>query len=275
MDKEVSFESKHFAEGRFRRAYMGTWTSPAWKRGQRCVVKELKDDFTWKPSDWDTTKLVQEEAQEMAKGFNVYSQTNSRTNYPAIKFTEMDVMQVVSRTDPKATPRVGESVIVEEYIKGNFKKWCNNYGFISEEAQKTAISMPAFMHWSWWKNDGQMMIADLQGVKQENGYLLTDPVILSDDNQYGCTDMGVEGMAMFFIKHRCNSLCESLPAPKFEDFVSQISPQTLMLCRTAIPCTQNCTAFVSELKFTRPVKDAVLHTFRDVATRARMSCYQS
>lgn len=270
MAKQVTFEANHFAEGRFRRAYMGTWQSPAWKKGQRCVVKELKDNFTWKPSDWDTTKMIQEEAQEMANGFNAFS----RTNYP-IKFTEMDVMQVVSNGYPAATLRVGEYVIVEEYINGNFKKWCNNYGFISEEAEKTAISMPAFMHWSWWQNDGQMMIADLQGVKQQNGYLLTDPVILSDDNQYGCTDMGVEGMAMFFIKHRCNSLCENLPAPKFEDFVSQlqVSAQTLTLCRTAIPCTQNCTAFVSELKFTRPVKDAVLRTFRDVATRARMRLF--
>ena len=266
----VTFEPKHFAEGRFRRAYMGTWTIPAWKRGQRCVVKELKDDCKWKPSDWDTTKLVQEEAQEMAKGFNDYYQTN----YP-IKFTEMDVMQVLSRTDPEATPRVGESVIVEEYIEGNFKKWCNNYGFISEEAERTAISMPAFMHWSWWKNDGQMMIADLQGVKQKDGYLLTDPVILSDsgNNQYGCTDMGVEGMAMFFTKHRCNSFCENLPAPKFEDFVGQIPAQTLRLCRTAIPCTQNCTAFVSELKLTGPVKAAVLRTFRNVAARTRMRMF--
>ena len=259
----VTFKRDHFAEGRFRRAYMGTWTSPVWKRGQRCVVKELKDNFTWKPSDWDTTKMIQEEAQEMANGFNAFS----RTKYP-IKFTEMDVMEVSQRSDPEATPRVGESVIVEEYIEGIFKKWCNNYGFISQEAEKTAISMPAFMHWSWWNNNGQMMIADLQGVRNDNGYLLTDPVILSDsgDNQYGCTDMGVEGMAMFFIKHRCNLICHTLPAPKFEDFVRQI-PQ---LCRTAIPATQNCTAFASELKFPRPVKDAVLRTFRNVVARGRI-----
>ena len=265
MARRVTFDPEHFAEGRFRRAYMATWTSPIWKKGQRCVVKELKDEFTWSPSDWDTTKMIQEEAQKMANGFNAFS----KTNYP-IKFTEMDVMPVLSRGDLEGTPRVGESVIVEEYIKGNFKKWCNNYGFISQEAETTAISMPAFMHWSWWKNNGQVMIADLQGVKQENGYLLTDPVILSDSDQYGCTDMGVEGMAMFFTKHRCNSFCQKLPAPMFEDFVRQIPAQTLKLCRTAIPCTQNCTAFVSELKFSRPMKNAVLCTFRNVAARTRI-----
>ena len=263
MNKSVVFERRHFAEGRFRRAYMGTWMNPSWKRGELCVVKELKDSFTWEPSDWDTTKLVQEEAQEMAEGFNAFS----GTNYP-IKFTEMDVMRV-ARNDPNATPRVGESVIVEEYIEGSFKKWCNNYGFISQEAQTTAKSMPAFMHWSWWHNDGQMMIADLQGVKQSNGYLLTDPVILSDSGnaEYGCTDMGVEGMAMFFVNHKCNLFCQKLPAPKFDDFVGVIPPRIRNLCKTALPSIQNCTAYTTELKFPRPVKDIVLRTFRNIATR--------
>ena len=109
---------------------MGTWQEPIWKRGERCVIKELKDNFTWNPSDWDTTKLVQEEAQKMAKGFNAFSKTNNLANNP-IKFTGIDVMQVSSRSDTKVRPLVGESVIVEEYIEGNFKKWCNNYGFIS------------------------------------------------------------------------------------------------------------------------------------------------
>ena len=262
MAKLITFEPKHFAEGRFRRAYMGTWHEPYWKKGERCVVKELKDDFTWKPSDWDTTKLVQEEAQKMAKDFNVFSKANN-----PVKFTEVDVMKVTQRSDPEATPRVGESVVVEEYIEGEFKKWCNNYGFISPEAKTTAKLMPAFMHWSWWYYKGQMMIADLQGVKQSNGYLLTDPVILSDssNSEYGCTDMGVEGMAMFFMKHECNLFCNKLPAPKFEDFVRGIPAVTLNLCRTAMPSIQNCTAFTSELKFPRPVKDAVLRTFRNVA----------
>ena len=243
---------------------MGKWESPRSKMGKLCVVKELKDDFTWKPSDWDTTKLIQEEAQEMADGFNAFS----NTNHP-IKFTEMDVLQVLSRSDPNATPRVGESVIVEEYIEGSFKKWCNNYGYISPEAQTTAPSMPAFMHWSWWDNDGQMMIADLQGVKHSNGYLLTDPVILSDSGsaEYGCTDMGVEGMAMFFVNHKCNLFCQKLPAPKFDDFVGVIPAGILNLCRTALPSIRNCTAYTTELKFPKPVKNIVLRTFRNIAAR--------
>ena len=34
---------------------------------------------------------------------------------------------------------------MEDYIPGDFIKWCSNYGYISP---KSAL-MPAFMHWSW------------------------------------------------------------------------------------------------------------------------------
>ena len=262
MARRVEFDANNFAEGRFRRAYMGTWISPSWRKGQLCVVKELKDNYTWQASDWDTTKLIQEEAQGMAEGFNAYS----RSNYP-INFTKIDVMPVISQSNPNRTPKLGEYVVVEDYIEGTFKKWCNNYGFISQEAKSTAISMPAFMHWSWYHTKGQMMIADLQGVKQPDGYLLTDPVILSDDGQYGCTDMGVEGMAMFFTKHNCNAFCKKLPAPEFHDFVGVIPGQTLLMCKTALQSIQNSTAYRLELRFPNPVKKAVLHTFRNIATR--------
>ena len=103
----------------------------------------------------------------------------------------MNVLRVTNKENYNTTPALGEWVVVEDYIEGSFKKWCNNYGFISDEAESLAKSLPAFMHWSWYHTNGQMMIADLQGVKKPGGYLLTDPVILSDvDGQFGCTDFG-------------------------------------------------------------------------------------
>jgi len=259
---QATFTPTPFAEGRFRRAFMGKWTNPISKRGQRCVVKESKQSYAWKEKDWDTTKAVQEEAQVFAEGFNSYF----RTNYP-IRFTDVHVLSVCSVSNPNSTPKLGEYVVVEDYIDGEFKKWCNNYGYVSEEAKTTAPSMPAFMHWSWYHTNGQMMIADLQGAKLTNSYLLTDPVILSDDDQFGCTDMGVEGMMMFFRTHKCNKFCSSLPAPTIDDFIGKIPPFTLSMCSLAMPSVTNCTAYQKELKLTRPVKDVVLRTFRNVAAR--------
>jgi len=262
-DLAATFNPVSFAEGRFRRAYMGTWTMPLSKRGQRCVVKKSKEKCTWQQKDWDTTKAVQEEAQNFADKFNDFL---VRTNYP-IRFTEVNVLQVSSVPNIKDAPKLNEYVITEDYIEGEFKKWCNNYGYVSEEAKTTAISMPAFMHWSWYHTKGQMMIADLQGAKLNNSYLLTDPVILSDDDQFGCTDMGVEGMMMFFRSHKCNKFCSSLPAPTIRDFIGILPPLTLSQCSLAMPSVTNCTAFQKELKLTRPVKNDVLRTFRNVAAR--------
>ena len=133
----ATFESKSFAQGRFRRAYMGTYTAPWEKAGQKCVVKELKESYTWKSTDWDSTVEVHREAQKLAEGFNQYS----NTNYP-ITFTNIGVWQVTSQSE-NATPKLNEYVIVEDYIPGDFKKWCNNYGYISDEVS-FAKSMPAF-----------------------------------------------------------------------------------------------------------------------------------
>ena len=202
--KEATFESQKFAEGRFRNAYEGTWLNPPERKGQKCVVKEKKDTYTWNPTDWDTSVKIHKKAQELAGSFNVSLKPSHQ-----ISFTEVDVLQVVE-IDSLSGPRLNEYVLLEDFIPGNFKKWCNNYGFISDEAKTTAIMMPAFMHWSWIYTGGEMMVADLQGIRGGDGYTLTDPVILSITGTYGATDMGVEGMAMFFMHHECNGICSGL-----------------------------------------------------------------
>ena len=186
----TTFSSVSFAEGRFRRAYKGTCTAPPSKRGKEIVVKELKDSYTWDAADWDVTLRIHKKASQLSRGFNSFP----RTNYP-IRFTEITVHNVYNQsTDPISRPKLDESVIVEEYIAGEFNKWCSNYGFISAESQ----SMPAFMHWSWVHTRGEMMVGDLQGVWKPDGFLLTDPVIMSLSNSFGPTDTGAEGMIMFF-----------------------------------------------------------------------------
>ncbi len=192
---KVECESVHFAEGRFRRAFKGTYTSPPNKYGQQAVVKDNKDSYMWKATDWDVTVNMNKEAQKLAAGFNRFS----GTTFP-LKFTDVDKIRITKTSDLNATPRLNEYCTVEDYIPGQFNKWCNNYGFISPEAKSSHASMPAFMHWSWCNSNGEKMISDLQGVRSANpqGYTLTDPAMLSLTNSYGPTDTGVEGMAMFF-----------------------------------------------------------------------------
>ena len=116
------FNSVSFAEGRFRKAYKGKWTAPPSLAGKEIVVKECKDSYTWSPTDWDTTKKIYSKAQELANAFN----RDMRPSYD-IKFTDFQVCQVISSSTGSG-PKQNEYVAVDEFIPGDFTKWCNNYG---------------------------------------------------------------------------------------------------------------------------------------------------
>ena len=256
-DRQATFESKSFAEGRFRRAYRGKWTAPPYAAGHTCVVKEFKETYTWKPTDWDETVKINDRAKELAAGFNDAVATTK-----PISFTDVHVMKVVSTSDPYKTPRLHEYVTCEDFIPGTFNKWCNNYGYISTES----LSLPAFMHWSWNYTGGEEMVADLQGVRNPHSFKLTDPVIISLEEGYGATDMGVEGMAMFFLNHKCNSICTDLPAPTLAHFRRVIPQPYLEAAKTLMAQVYNSTTFRMELKFPRDIRGRVAARFREIAT---------
>ena len=253
-----------FAEGRFRYAYMGTWITPE-KMGQKCVIKKRKDMCTWQATDWDIPIKIQKEAQKLAKVFN---ESQKPTCSRPISFTEVEVQIVTCKIQPYSSgPRLHEYVTVEDFIPGNFVKWCNNYGFISQEAKTTAITMPAFMHWSWVYTRGEMMVADLQGVRRDDGYTLTDPVILSTSGTYGATDMGIEGMAMFFLHHECNTMCNGLAKPTYWDLIMSIPQSQRASCEQLLRQVMSATTYAFELQFPPYIRPAIIQTFRQVAQR--------
>ena len=191
-----------FAAGASRRAYRAMRWKPASKYGRKAVVKEYKDTYTWAQGDWDTAVKTYEKAKELAKKFN------RETSFP-VHVVDYDVQQVISNPDKNATPKLGEFVLVEDYLEGEFQKFISNSGWVSPRCQ-TYVSMPAFAHWSWVHTGGQLMFVDLQGVRYNDKYMLTDPCILSLNREYGATDLALVGMALFFKTHKCNDFCSQL-----------------------------------------------------------------
>ena len=257
--RRATFNPTSFAEGRFRRAYKGQWISPRRNAGRECVVKELKDNYAWKPTDFDDTVKINDQSKKLASKFN----RQIPTNRPII-FTDVHVLRVLSQGDPNSTPKLNEYVTCEDFIPGHFNKWCNNYGYISDESS----SLPSFMHWSWWYADGEEMVSDLQGVRNPDSYLLTDPAIMSLSGSYGATDTGVEGMAMFFLYHRCNSFCSRLPKPTLAHFHHIIPQLYLEAARTLMAQIRGSTTYKFELKFPQGIRGQVAARFREIA-RAR------
>ena len=256
MERSATFNETAFAEGRFRRAYKGNWTAPMRDVGRACVMKEMKENYSWKATDWNETLTINERAKDLAARFT------SRT--PAgykIAYTAVHVLRVVSRSDPNDTPRLNEFVTCEDYIPGPFKKWCNNYGYISGES----TILPALMHWSWVYTSGEEMISDLQGVRDGNSYTLTDSAMLSLSGRYGVTDTGVEGMAMFFLKHNCDRFCQMLPKPTLAHFHQVIPQQYLWAAESLLGQVQSSTTYSFELKFPEAIRGRVIERFRQIA----------
>ena len=223
VPKEGSFNEQSFAEGRFRRAFKGVWISHPERGGKQVVIKEMKDIFMWEPTNWDTTLKIYSTAADLANKFN-----SSVRPARVITYVDVEKAIITQRSTPMATPRVNEYVVVEDYLPGDFTKWCNNFGYISQSAMGVHNLLPAFMHWTWAYTRGEMMVADLQGVFDDGRYRLTDPVIMSLDAKFGATDTSVEGILGFFLAHRCtNVACGGLPKPKLRDFARVIPDQDM------------------------------------------------
>ena len=251
------FETTPFAAGRFRLAYKGMYTSSP-KVGGNCVVKRNKDSFAWKSTDWNQTIQIYDLSRSLASAFSPIC-----NGVASIRYVEVSVFKVT-------WPQPNDFVLVEDYIPGYFTKWCNNYGGISPSSEL----MPAFMHWSWVSSRGQYMIADLQGVRTDiadwlgvrtnSQFILTDPAIMSntvDGGQCGCTDTGIEGIALFFLRHSCNKFCNGFPRPTIQDVLSTPNAQS------QIASLGTSTAYSHELKIPRDLRERMTVIFPTIATR--------
>ena len=250
---KVTFDPEPFAQGRFRYAFKGHYTEHPTKYGQNVVVKKFKDSYIWERNGWDSTLKIYSKAQEYASGFG-----------RGIEFTECET-GIVTEAGSSTKTKVDEYTVNEDYLEGKYIKWCNNYGYVSSEARGVDQILTAFMHWSWIRSKGEEMVADIQGVKNGSRYRLTDPAMISVKREYGVTDTGIEGMAMFFMIHQCSGPCNGLPKPKLAQFVGKI-PDAMMQDALALQqLSARGTTYTHETKFPEEIRKALIPVFSAIA----------
>ena len=87
------------------------------------------------------------------------------------------------------------------------------------------------------------MFCDLQGGIYKDGFIITDPVIMSTTQEYGPTDLGSEGISTFFARHKCNKFCNNqwvMPRDKKVYFKVQNGSAMVLPTRgTRAPLTGN------------------------------------
>jgi hypothetical protein len=207
--KRAVFHPRYFSEGALRYAYKGEFTHPSSLCGNKIVVKRFKSSNVYNESDWQFDVKTSKKARELAKKFNATSHT-----YRPISFNDIIPLKVCGNSwwDNTSTP-VDAWIAAEHFLEGDYTKWLANNGWVSEDV---GVSLPAFSHWTWVETNGEVLVCDLQGVRDipSKGYWLTDPAILSPGREYGSTDIGNAGIHNFFASHKCTTMCRSLGIDK-------------------------------------------------------------
>lgn len=112
--------------------------------------------------------------------------------------------------------RDGSYYIYEPFMEGRFEKFNNNQGVVASKSSYSQ-QLQTFSHYTWEKSGKSLLVCDLQGVGGGGRIMLTDPAIHSRGGarQYGDTDLGIDGIQVFFKTHICNDTCIRLGLKPF------------------------------------------------------------
>lgn len=187
-----------FASGAFRWVAKGEYTGVGGRSGQPCVCKWFKTADVMEKHFFQTDIATSKKAIEIISKWNAKGFVNKmiRVNLPE-----------VWTFDTSSSLFGGRQVMQEPFI-ANYQKFNSNTGW-SDDTLPWPRVMQALSHFSYHYSQGQCLLCDLQGGVYSHGAVLTDPVIMSSEQSYGPTDLGLKGMSTFFAHHVCNEFCRS------------------------------------------------------------------
>ncbi|KAH9892305.1 protein kinase-like domain-containing protein [Xylariomycetidae sp. FL2044] len=185
--------SRIFASGTFKNVWRGTYTVGA-REGEDCVCKEFKTGSVYEDSYFDEELKVVRRAQTIIDDWN-------RAGV---------IRQTILLNDPQiwVYEDTGHKTLVEPFIE-NFEKFNSNTGWAPITGDAWSDAMQALSHFSYHNAGGQLLLCDLQGGMYRDGYVLSDPVVMSQTQTYGPADLGPDGIRSFFQRHRCNRFCRN------------------------------------------------------------------
>ena len=203
IEGQIKIASNPFTKGSLRFAFYGQFSDD----DSSFVDVVLKEFVNTDPKAntftvyWEHLE-IQAIAQFLAELFNAEQQRLFR-NFVPIVYADADLVQ--QKTNPSKIYQV------ERRMHQEWRKWNNNNGGVSVSEYSTTLQ--AFSHWTYYITSGRLMVVDLQGVKVDRAYLLTDPAVHCDDLlrfRETRTNLGMKGMQQFFRTHVCSDVCLQL-----------------------------------------------------------------
>ncbi|KAL5884444.1 hypothetical protein ACKVWC_003416 [Pyricularia oryzae] len=189
--RAVIYRDNLFAKGTFKNVWRGVYQEGT-RAGQQCVAKEFKTGRVFEDHYFDEELNVIRRTQSIIDNWNNEGIITQRVvlNTPAIWEYEDS----------------GHKTLVEPLIQ-NFEKFNSNSGWTSNNGDVWAEAMQALSHFSYNNSGGQFVLCDLQGGSYRDGYILSDPVVMSQVQSYGPADLGPDGIRSFFQRHNCGRFC--------------------------------------------------------------------
>jgi len=185
--------TKVYAVGGFKNVYKAEYTEGD-RKGEECVVKLFKSGSVYEASYFAVELKIVAKALELINKFNSDRIINKEIwlNEPAVWIFET----------------TKQYCLIEPMI-ANFEKFNSNTGWTPNEISPWIEVMQALSHYSYHRTQREALICDLQGGSYKDGFIITDPVVMSTNRVYGPTDLGPEGISTFFARHKCNRYCNA------------------------------------------------------------------
>lgn len=194
FSKQASIDrSTVFAVGGFKLVYKGTYVEGR-RKGEACVCKVFKSGSVFENSFFDNEMKIVNKAAELINRFNSRGIIDKDIWLNRPEIWEFTANQEKNLMEPMIT---------------NFEKFNSNTGWTPFETNPWVEVMQALSHFSYHTSNRRVLLCDLQGGVYSDGFVITDPVIMSMDQNYGPTDLGPEGISCFFSRHVCNDYCQS------------------------------------------------------------------
>lgn len=211
---QVMWNNSSFARGKYRRAYLGMYMAGP-KRGKKCAVKaHIRTSKTKNKVDVADLYSLSDDIEisqicaDFAAQFNEIPRVKDLKKDKKVFFVVPELF-TVGQTARFSNVKAKQKVSVEDYIEGMYEKFISNNGTLLFNG-----TLGSFCHFTYHKSQGKLLVVDLQGVRLDDSYELTDPAIHSQEGgRYGDLDLGQIGIEAFFATHKCTGLCQSFVKP--------------------------------------------------------------
>ncbi|KOS21220.1 Alpha-protein kinase vwkA [Escovopsis weberi] len=167
---------------------MGTLPTLPTPISQACVLKWFKTGGVFEADYFTLDIKAVAKALDIVNKFNELNIVNKRI--------KINVPQVWQFTQNAGEEWAGQKHLVEPFIEG-YQKFNSNTGWM-DDSLPWGEAMQALSHFSYHVTGGNFVLCDLQGGIYRREVVLSDPVILSRNRDYGVTDLGPEGISSFF-----------------------------------------------------------------------------